>query len=76
MPTTTVQTEKERTSDERPHNVYMRSDNRNAVYDRQTHRSHCDFGDSNSGQFIDRRVSDEVLGLRILQDNTRAVASW
>ena len=34
MPTTTVQTEKERTSDERPHNVYMRSDNRNAVYDR------------------------------------------
>lgn len=22
------------------------------------------------------RASDEVLGLRILQDNTRAVASW
>lgn len=46
-------------SDERPHTVYMRSDNRNAVYDRQTHRSPCEFGDSIGGQFIDRRVSDD-----------------
>ena len=48
-----------RVSDERPHTVYMRSNNRNAVYDRQTHRSPCELGDGIGGQFIDRRVSDD-----------------
>lgn len=62
---TSVPTEKERMSDERPYTVYMRSDNRDAVYDRQTHRSPCELGDSVGGQFIDRRVSDEVLELRV-----------
>jgi hypothetical protein len=57
--------EKERESDERPYTVYMWSDNRNAVYDRQTHRSSCELGDSIGSQFIDRRVSDEVLELRV-----------
>ena len=34
----------------------------------------ADIGQRTSGKR--KGASDEVLGLRILQDNTRAVASW